>query len=141
MTPGVADCPPEAAREQSTDPEASASAEQVAPAVTDCMPGAAVGGSEIDVEMKEAHDAEVEEEVVPQQAMVMVVVSAPVWAQPIRDFLVDGIIPTDEVESRQIQRRSCAYTIINNQLIHRSTTGVLQCCVEEDKGLELLRDI
>ena len=72
----------------------------------------------------------------------MVVVTAPTWAQPIRDFfLVDGTLPPDEVEVRQIQRRSGAYTIINNELMHRSVTGVLQRCVEEDRGLELLRDI
>ena len=33
-----------------------------------------------------------------EQAEVMVVVSAPSWAQPIRDFLVDGILPEDEAE-------------------------------------------
>lgn len=33
------------------------------------------------------------------------------------------------------------YTIINNELVHRSTTGVLQRCVEEDKGMKLLQDI
>src|SRR4051812_44417461 len=73
--------------------------------------------------------------------MVMVVVIAPVWAQPIRDFLVDGVLPTDDVEARQISRRSGAYTIINNELMRRSATRVLQRCVEEDRELELLRDI
>src|SRR3954471_22733148 len=71
----------------------------------------------------------------------MVIVVAPSRAEPIRDFLVDGTLPQDEVEARQIQRRSGAYTIINNELMHRITTGVLQRCVEEDKGIELLRDI
>src|SRR3954464_2733437 len=71
----------------------------------------------------------------------MVVVVAPSWAELIRDFLVHGALPQDEVEARQIQHRSGAYTIINNELVHRSATGVLQRCVEEDKVLELLRDI
>ena len=80
------------------------------------MPGAAVGGSEAEVEMTEAQEAEVQEadgqqaeiqeEIAPQQAIVMVVVSAPSWAQPIRDFLADGVLPEDEAESRQISRRS-----------------------------------
>src|SRR3954465_3204725 len=77
----------------------------------------------------------------PQQAMVMVVVSAPSWAQPIRDFLVDGVLPEDSTEARQISRRSGAYTIINNELVRKSATGVFQRCLEEDRGLELLRDI
>src|SRR4051812_19011563 len=71
----------------------------------------------------------------------MIIVVAPSWVEPIRNFLVDGTLPQDEVEALQIQRRSAAYTIINNELVHRSATGVLQHCVEEDKGLELLRDI
>src|SRR3954467_6920332 len=71
----------------------------------------------------------------------MVIVVAPSWAEPIRHFLVDGTLPQDEVEARQNQRRSGAYTIINNELVHRSATGVLQHCVEEDKGIELLHDI
>ena len=79
----------------------------------------------------------------PEQVAVavMVVVVAPSWAEPIRDYLVHSTLPQDEVEARQIQHRSGAYTIINNELVHRSTTGVLQRCVEADKGLELLRDI
>src|SRR3954468_9152790 len=68
-------------------------------------------------------------------------VTGTIMAEPIRDFLVHGTLPQDEVEARQIQRRSGAYTIINNELVHRITTGVLQRCVEEDKGLELLKDI
>src|SRR4051812_22774098 len=91
--------------------------------------------------MIEAQEAEIQEAVAPQQAAVMVVVSAPSWAQPIRDFLVDGVLPEDKVESRQISRRSSAYTIINNELVRKSATGVFQRCVEEDRGLELLRDI
>src|SRR3954465_11342911 len=71
----------------------------------------------------------------------MAIVTAPSWAVPFRDFLVDGILPADEVEARQIQHRAGAYTIINNELVHRSVTGVLQRCVEENKGLELLWDI
>src|SRR4051812_20898 len=91
--------------------------------------------------MAEIQEAEIQEAVAPQQAMVMIVVIAPLWAQPIRDFLVDGFLPEDEVESRQISRRSWAYTIINNELVRKSASGVFQRCVEEDRGLELLRDI
>ena len=94
-----------------------------------------------EVQEAEVQEAEIQEEVAPQQAIVMVVVSAPSWAQPIRDFLVDGVLPEDEAESWQISRRSWAYTIINNELVRKSATGVFQRCVEEDRGLELLKDI
>src|SRR4051812_30378840 len=84
--------------------------------------------------------AEVEQPA-PEVVAVMIIVVAPSWAEPIRNFLVDGTLPQDHVEARQMQRRSGAYTIINNELVLRSTTGVLERCVKENKGLELLRDI
>src|SRR3954471_14321723 len=82
--------------------------------------------------MAEVQEAEIKEEATPQQAMVMVVASAPSWARPIRDFLVDGVLPEDEAAARQIIRRCWAYTIINNELVRRSAADVLQRCVEED---------
>jgi hypothetical protein len=49
----------------------------------------------------------------------------PSWARPIMDFMVNGQVPVDEAEARRIQRRSKAYTIINNEMYKRSATGVL----------------
>ena len=57
-----------------------------------------------------------------------------VWAQPIMTYLVEGSLPGDEVLARQIQRRSKAFTIINNELYKRSATTVLQRCVEPEDG-------
>ena len=111
------------------------------PGAADCVLGAALGSSETVAEMIEVQEAEIQEAAAPQQAAVMVVVSAPSWAQPIRDFLVDGVLPENEAESRQISRRSWAHTIINNELVRKSATGVFQRCVEEDRGLKWLRDI
>ena len=74
----------------------------------------------------------------PAAAAILVVVTTPSWAQPFRDFLVDDILPQGEVQAQQIQHRSGAYTVINNELVHHSTIGILQRCVEPDKGLELL---
>src|ERR1041385_4834548 len=130
--------------------EAPTPDEKSAPGAAECVPGAAVGSSqaeemtdvqEAEIEQANVQETEIQEEVLPQQAAVMVVVNAPSWAQPIRDFLADGILTPDLALSRQISRRSWAYTIINNELMRKSPTGVLQRCVEEDRGLELLRDI
>ena len=49
----------------------------------------------------------------------------PVWAQQIMRFLVDGTLPSEEVEARKIQRRAKSYTVINKELYKRSVTGVL----------------
>ena len=65
----------------------------------------------------------------------------PVWAQPIMTYLVEASLPDDVVSARQIQRRSKAFTIINNELYKRSATTVLQRCVEPEEGEEILRDI
>ncbi|XP_044374719.1 uncharacterized protein, partial [Triticum aestivum] len=68
-------------------------------------------------------------------------VTAPSWAQPILNFLVNRELPTDEISARQVQRRAGAYTIINRELVRRSVTGVFQRCVEPEKGIAILKDI
>ena len=47
----------------------------------------------------------------------------------------------DETEARQVQRRASAYSIINNELVKRSSTGVFQRCVEQERGIDILLDI
>jgi ribonuclease HI/transcription antitermination factor NusG len=72
---------------------------------------------------------------------VFIVREVPSWARPIMDFLVDGQVPADETEARQVMRRSKGYTIINKEIYKRSATGVLQRCVESAEGQEMLREI
>ncbi|KAK1644985.1 hypothetical protein QYE76_062790 [Lolium multiflorum] len=69
---------------------------------------------------------------------VFVVREAPSWVKPIK-FLVNGTLPVDENESRRIQRRSKAYTIINGEAYKRSVTGVLQRCVEPEDSSRRMR--
>jgi hypothetical protein len=56
---------------------------------------------------------------------VFVVREAPSWVKPIMEFLVNGRLPTMEVEAIRIQRRAKGYTIINGEVYKRSVTGVL----------------
>ncbi|XP_073360274.1 uncharacterized protein [Aegilops tauschii subsp. strangulata] len=44
-------------------------------------------------------------------------------------------------DSESIHRRASAYNIINNKLVKRSSTGVFQRCLEQDKGIEILLNI
>ena len=60
----------------------------------------------------------------PTLVAVFAVVAAPSWALPILEFLENGVLPMDKTEARQIQRRASAYSIINNELVKRSSTGV-----------------
>ncbi|XP_020170314.1 uncharacterized protein [Aegilops tauschii subsp. strangulata] len=53
----------------------------------------------------------------------------------------EWVLPMDETEARQVQRRASAYSIINNELVKCSSTGVFRRCVEQDKGIEILLDI
>jgi hypothetical protein len=62
----------------------------------------------------------------------------PSWARPFMKFLVDGQLLADEVEARQVMRRSKAYTIINKEIYKRSATDVMQRCVESTEGQEML---
>ncbi|XP_020201754.1 uncharacterized protein [Aegilops tauschii subsp. strangulata] len=77
----------------------------------------------------------------PKKVAVFAVATAPSWALPISEFLENGVLPMDEIEARQVQHRASAYNIINNKLVKRSSTGVFQCCVEQDMGIEILLDI
>ncbi|XP_020158717.1 uncharacterized protein [Aegilops tauschii subsp. strangulata] len=78
----------------------------------------------------------------PAMVAVFAVVTAPSWALPISEFLENRVLPMDETEARQVQRQAFAYSIINNELVKRSSkTGVFQCYVEQDKGIEILLDI
>ena len=47
----------------------------------------------------------------------------PDWAQKFMAYLVDGILPSEEVEARQIVRRAKSFTIINKERYKRSVTG------------------
>jgi hypothetical protein len=72
---------------------------------------------------------------------VFTVREVPSWVCPIMDLMVNGQVPVDKAEAHRIQRRSKAYTIINNKMFKRSATGVLQRCVESTEGQEVLREI
>jgi transcription antitermination factor NusG len=80
-------------------------------------------------------------EVMEIDQTIFTVREVPSWVRPIMDFMVNGQVPADEAEVRRIQRRSKAYTIINNEVYKRSATGVLQRCVKSAEGQEMLREI
>jgi hypothetical protein len=80
----------------------------------------------------------VPEDMMMTDQAVFTVQDVPSWVRPIMDFLVNGQVPADEAEAWRIQRRSKAYTIVNNEMYKRSTTGVLQRCVDSVEGQEML---
>ena len=67
----------------------------------------------------EAEPMEVDEQLFPARPV-------PSRAKQIMDYLAEGKLSSDEAEARRIIGRSKAYTIINGEVYHRSTTTVLQ---------------
>ena len=65
----------------------------------------------------------------------------PDWRVPYIDFLTTKKLPEDQVQARQMVRRASAYTIINNELYKRSTSGIFLRCVEPEEGRRILNDI
>ena len=84
----------------------------------------------VDKEYPEASDS-------PLQVLLV----APDWMVPFLDYLVNGKLPEDEVDSRRLTRHAKAYMVIDGQLYKRSTTGVFQRCVSPEKGRAILEEI
>ena len=56
-------------------------------------------------------------------------------------YLTRKELPDDQTEVRRIVRRSKAYKVHEGELYKKSTTGVLQRCISEDEGRQLLVEI
>ena len=68
------------------------------------------------------------------------VVIAP-WTEPFLAYLTRQELPEDQNEARCIVRRSKAYRVHEGELYKKSTTGVLQRCISEEEGRNLLAEI
>jgi hypothetical protein len=73
----------------------------------------------------------------PKDAATVMLVEA-TWTKPYLAYLMWGELPEDPIHRRQVMRRSKAFTIINEELYKRSTTGVLQRCIAQEDGIALL---
>jgi hypothetical protein len=76
------------------------------------------------------------EDLSKETAIVMLVEA--VWTKPYLAYLIRGELPEDTIHHRQIMRCSKAFTIIQEELYKRSTTGVLQRCIAPEDGITLL---
>src|SRR3954462_5891399 len=68
---------------------------------------------------------------------VKMVVIAP-WTEPFLAYLTRQELPEDQNEARCIVRRSKAYKVHVGELHKKSTTGILQRCISEEEGRNLL---
>ena len=61
--------------------------------------------------------------------------------EPFLAYLTRQELPKDQNEARCIVRRSKAYKVHEGELYKKSTTGVLQRCISEEEGRNLLAEI
>jgi hypothetical protein len=67
----------------------------------------------------------------------------PDWRIPYLDHLTRGDLPSDKIEARRIARRAKSFVIFGDsrELYRSSPTGVLQRCITNEEGRNLLNDL
>ena len=78
-------------------------------------------------------------EITPSAHEIMAVIAP--WPEPFLAYLIWQELPEDQNEARCIVRRSKAYKVHEGELYKKSTTGVLQRCISEEEGRDLLAEI
>lgn len=63
------------------------------------------------------------------------------WMQPYKNYLQHGILPTDRNEARALGMKASRFTIIDDVLFKKSTSGLLHRCLDTNKADLILRDI
>jgi hypothetical protein len=67
----------------------------------------------------------------------------PDWRVPYLDYLIRGDLPSGKTEARRIARRAKTFVIMGDsgELYRRSPTGILQRCISNEQGRNLLGDL
>jgi hypothetical protein len=65
----------------------------------------------------------------------------PDWQFPILEWIVEGKLPSNQMEAWHIARRAIAFVLINDKLYKRGAAGILMPCILKDQGRELLQEI
>ena len=65
----------------------------------------------------------------------------PDWTLPFLDYLLRDILPSDQTEARRLARRAKAFVVVEDELYKKSTSGILQRCIPEEQGQQLLSEI
>ena len=63
------------------------------------------------------------------------------WTEPFLAYLTRNELSGDQIEARRIVQRLKAYKVHEGELYKKSTTRVLQRCISEDEGRQLLAEI
>ena len=72
---------------------------------------------------------------------VLPVMTAPSWMDPIWDYLLNGILPSDPKEASKLRTRLAIFTLLRGTLYKRGfSTPLLKCIGEEDANY-VLREV
>ena len=63
------------------------------------------------------------------------------WIDWYKNYLFNGNFPEDKIEAKKIWKKAFNYTIINDKLYRKSTTGPLFCCLTPDEARRLMKKI
>jgi ribonuclease HI len=85
----------------------------------------------------------IEEEALPVEEEQNGVTPDPNWQTPYLEYLLRGDLPIDKTKARWLARRAKSFVLLDdeNELYHRSPSGILQRCISIAQGQELLQEI
>jgi hypothetical protein len=63
------------------------------------------------------------------------------WISEIRDYLKENVLPEDHMSVERIVRLAKRYTVVEGDLYHRGSNGILMRCITQEEGHELLAEI
>jgi hypothetical protein len=63
------------------------------------------------------------------------------WISEIRDYLKDNFLPEDQASAERIVRLAKRYAVVEGDLYHRGTNGILMRCITQEEGCDLLAEI
>ena len=78
-------------------------------------------------------------EITPSAHVIMAVIAP--WTKPFLAYLNRQELPKDQNEARYIVRRSKAYKVHEGEIYKKNASGVLQRCISEEEGRQLLAEI
>ncbi|KAK0601687.1 hypothetical protein LWI29_026467 [Acer saccharum] len=63
------------------------------------------------------------------------------WITPIKEYLVNDILPSDPLEAKRLKYRATRYSVLNGELYKRGYSRALQRCVRPKEAEGILRSI
>jgi ribonuclease HI len=85
----------------------------------------------------------IEEEALPVEREQNRVTPDSNWQTPYLEYLLRGELPLDKAKAQRLARRAKSFVLLGdeNELYHRSPSGILQRCISIAQGQELLQEI